>query len=69
MTIDESLLLHKDCSRMLKRPSKISLVNEVTYYLFGSFCESNNNNNNSNSNNNNFEWYKILLFCFGCYKN
>ena len=59
MTINQSTLLHQECITMLKRPSKILLVNEVTHKLFGSLKE----------NNNKFEWYKILLFCLCCYKN
>ena len=66
MVVNQSVLLHEDCNRMLRRPSKILLVNEITYTLFGSINE---NNKKTKTNINKFDWYEILLIWFGCYKN
>lgn len=61
MNIDE-VLLHNDCNRMLKRSSKINLVNEVMYKLF------NVGKPNNNIRKNNFTFLEILLYICGCNK-
>ena len=59
---DIMVLLHNDCNRMLKRPSRIDLVNEVMHKLFN-VCEPKNNIKEDSPT-----FLEILLYICGCNK-
>ena len=58
---DEKLLLHQECSRLLKRPSKKNMINDVMNKLFYV--------NNYYENYENKSWYEIILMICGCSNN
>ena len=72
---DESILLDKDCKRLLKRNSRKSIIDEVLN-KFNNKEQANNNNNKENtslkedvnSNNNIFNLYSFILTIFNCNK-
>ena len=55
-------LLHNDCNRMLKRPSRIDLINEVMYKLF------NVQKTEINIKKKDLGCLEILLYICGCNK-
>ena len=59
---DIEVLLHNDCNRMLKRPSRINLVNEVMYKLFKIGKPKNDIREDSPN------FLEILLYICGCNK-
>ena len=68
---DESILLHQDCKRLLRRHSKKLIIDEVLEKLFNEKNIINNKNNENNKNNKNnenknkkfIEYILILLCC------
>lgn len=55
---NEKIFLHNHCTNMLKRPSKIFIINDVMYKLF--------NIKNYNKNPKIFSFYESILYFFGC---
>lgn len=64
MTIDDSVLLHNDCNRLLRKNSQQILVNEVMYKLFN--CKPREKENKENKENKK-DFIEILLSIFCCY--
>ena len=67
---DQSILLHQDCKRLLRRHSKKLIIDEVLEKLFNEkniIINNNKNNNNNNENENKnkkfIEYILILLCC------
>ncbi len=73
MTIDDSVLLHNDCNRLLRRNSQQILVNEVMYKLFN--CKPREKENKeikeikeiNEINENKKDFIEILLSIFCCH--
>ena len=59
---DIEILLHQECTKMLRRPSKIKLVDEVMYDLF----EIKKTENNMVEKD--IKLLEIILYIFGCNK-
>jgi hypothetical protein len=67
MTIDDSVLLHNDCNRLLRRNSQQNLVNEVMYKLFNCKAREKENKENKEINENKKDFIEILLSIFCCH--
>ena len=55
--------LHNDCVRMLKRPSRIKLVDSIMLKLFGEDTSKDTSQDTSQDINKYCLYEKILLFC------
>ena len=67
----QTALLHNDCVRMLRRPSKSNIVDDIMYCLFkveyiSDYNNPNNNSNNNINNINNKSLYESILEICGC---
>ena len=60
----EKILLHNECIRMIRRPSKIIIINTVMEKLFNI-----KNYNKNIQNNKNYSFYEIVLTICGCLDN
>ena len=67
---DESILLHNDCKRLLRRNSRRYIIQEVLDRINQEENNSAKQEFNNNSNNiNKFDIYTFILDIFGCNKN
>lgn len=60
------VLLHNDCMRMLRRPSKTSIVDDIMYTLFTIKQSNNESNNRDNRNYSKKSLYETILSICGC---
>ena len=67
MTVDDSVLLHNDCVRLLKRKSQQNLVDEVMYKLFNCKPGEKENKEIKENKENKKDFIEILLSIFCCY--
>ena len=67
---DQSILLHQDCKRLLRRHSKKLIIDEVLEKLFNekNIINNNNNNNENNENNKNNKFIEYILILLCCDK-
>lgn len=70
---DESILLDRDCKRMLRRVSRQLIIQEVKEKLLDNNYKNNSyknnsyeNNNHENNSKNNLNLYKFVLNFLGC---
>ena len=54
----QSAVIHNDCIRMLRRPSKLSIVDEIMHTLFNVEKQDKRCNNSS--------FYEMILIFCGC---
>ena len=75
MTVDDSVLLHNDCVRLLKRKSQQNLVDEVMYKLFNCKADKQDKQDkqdkkdkeNKADKRDKEDFIELLLFLFCCY--